>query len=678
MTKRALVDDWFTNRLSGRTKLFETGRIYDASTNNAFILRLNALVAASARNDKLRPPGDLAAAILAGGKLNEHAELVVFGRWLLIDNMPGFQSKGGRKIDPHLVIKTVAVAVAELRTFSDPGEGISGTAASSARITKNDLARWWTKLYHEPAQPMQFDARLRSMRSILPAYLDHLKSGKMEHTGVSIKKSPQLEKVLAAITPSIAKTKTGVAIPTTSAIASPPTPTSEPKASLPAILSPFEIELDYSSTDRKAGYRNASNGSIAASNLRYQPKHVTSSSSTGSIRKDLEGRIVLKPEMSIRDTFEVRALIDRMVILINTRNITTKTQIKNVIDREVGAITFVHDLTIRRTDGKPDWRDQLPAPQAGKKTGQHFAIMIQDPDSENLVTILDIIDREHGIDGEIVPFLLELSIDFYPRDPRSPEEAILLREQMVGLLQRHHWASHDLLLSNDVGTPAYADARQIYGKSSKPRYLFSRNDDDRTNSDARISSDTVRGRILNAKPGNDLYLDATVYKGIRFSPFLISIQNKIADRRNHDRKTLTPLPLEECRARIEVTLTGREQLKERGFSTIDDLAELSFRKMRISLLQFKLGTLAPQQHLLNEAIRQMTTRGIYGMELKERAHHQDERKQVRLTTGKMPRNKDRESLGLVDWQEMNTVVGHALDELGRYWHDFSWAKRLKD
>ncbi len=49
------------------------------------MLRLSALVAASARNGKLRPPGDLTEAILADGKLNEHAELIVFGRWLRDD-----------------------------------------------------------------------------------------------------------------------------------------------------------------------------------------------------------------------------------------------------------------------------------------------------------------------------------------------------------------------------------------------------------------------------------------------------------------------------------------------------------------------------------------------------------------------------------------------------------------
>ncbi len=338
----------------------------------------------------------------------------------------------------------------------------------------------------------------------------------------------------------------------------------------------------------------------------------------------------------------------------------------------------MHDLTIRRTEGKPDWRDQLAELDMTKKTGQHFAIMIQEPEPRSLAAILMLIDREHGIDGEVVPFLLELSIDFYPSDFNSSEEAHLLREQMVGLLQRHHWASHELLLGDDPDIPAYADARQTYGKSSDQRFLFSRNDDDKNSSDAQIKNDTVRRRILDAKPGNDLYLDATVYKGIRLSPYLISIQNKIADRRDTSGNAKNILPDEERRARIEVTITGREQLRERGLVTIDDLAKVSFRQMRKSLLQFRLGTLDPQQHLLNEAIQQMTTRGIYGMEMKERALHQEERKQIRRDAGKIPQNKDREGLGLVNWQEMSTVVGDALDGLGRHWRGFSWTRKGKD
>lgn len=47
-----------------------------------------------------------------------------------------------------------------------------------------------------------------------------------------------------------------------------------------------------------------------------------------------------------------------------------------------------------------------------------------------MCAILNLIDR--GIDGDVIPFLLELSIDFHPSDTNSPKEAILLCEQMVG------------------------------------------------------------------------------------------------------------------------------------------------------------------------------------------------------------------------------------------------------
>ncbi len=671
MTKRALADLWFTNKFARQSALFETGSIQDASTDNAFVLRLNALVAASVRNGKLQPPGDLAAAILTGGKLNEHAELVVFGHWLFADNMPGLPSKGGRQVDRPLVLKTVAAAMAELRARPDLAEDESGIVVSSAPTTKNDLARRWKGLFQEPAQPKQFDARLKSMRRILPAYLNYLQSGKMEDAGKLIKSSPQIKKILDAITRSSAKTKTGAAIPKVSVIAGDTSSISAPTTPVPDFLASFEIELGYSSTNQEAEYRNAPAGSYATSTLRYQPTRVASTSKTGNVRNDIEGRAVLEPELAIRDKFKVKALIDRMAILVNVNDITSWTKIKNAIDREVGAVNFVHDLTIPRVEGKPDWRDQIPNLDLSKKTELHFAIMIQEPNPKILAEILDLIDHNFGIDGEITPFLLEMSVDFYPRDPGSPEEAILLREQMVGLLQRHHCASHDQLICDNPDTPANADARQVYGKKSKQRYLFSRKRGDRISSDAQIKKDVVRKRILDANPGNDLYLDATVYKGIKLSPFLISIQNKIADRRNQTEKTMKVLADEERRARIEVTITGSEQLQGLGFATINDLAGLSFRKIWKSLLHFRLGTLNPQQHLFDEAIQQMKTRGIYGMELKERARHQEERKQVRLATGKTPRSKDREGLGLVDWPEMNSVVGHALDGLENRWSGFS-------
>ncbi len=87
MSVRALVDLWFTEQIAAKSSLFEAGILQDAPNDESFVLRLNALVAASAREFIPKLKKDLGSAILARGRLNEHAELVVFGHWLLRDGM---------------------------------------------------------------------------------------------------------------------------------------------------------------------------------------------------------------------------------------------------------------------------------------------------------------------------------------------------------------------------------------------------------------------------------------------------------------------------------------------------------------------------------------------------------------------------------------------------------------
>ncbi len=69
----------------------------------------------------------------------------------------------------------------------------------------------------------------------------------------------------------------------------------------------------------------------------------------------------------------------------------------------------------------------------------------------------------------------------------------------------------------------------------------------------------------------------------------------------------------------------------------------------------------------------MRTRGVYGLELRERAGELEARER-RLKAGeKLPRNIDREGQGLDAWQELNEVTADALDMLGRRWRGFSWS-----
>ncbi len=244
---------------------------------------------------------------------------------------------------------------------------------------------------------------------------------------------------------------------------------------------------------------------------------------------------------------------------------------------------------------------------------------------------------------------------------------------MVGLLQRHHWTPHSRFLDHEPAVPRNVDARQLYRTKGKPRYIFANRTDDRFNSDSSIDTPAIRQRILTDKPGEDLYLNSTVWKGAEHSPYQVSIQHKIANRRNPEKNTKDILPETQRRARIEVTITGSDTLNERDLTTLDDLGSVSFRKLTKPFLSFKIAEIEPLQHLLDDAQAQMRTRGVYGIELRNRARALEKRNEQKRAGQQLERNNDREGHGLQSWREMNDVAGKALDELQRRWKGFSWA-----
>lgn len=80
--------------LAKASKLFEAGPLGNATSDSGYALRLNAHVFARGRQPDRRSM-DLADAISTAGTLNEWAELVAFGRWLLIEGRPGLGAKPG-------------------------------------------------------------------------------------------------------------------------------------------------------------------------------------------------------------------------------------------------------------------------------------------------------------------------------------------------------------------------------------------------------------------------------------------------------------------------------------------------------------------------------------------------------------------------------------------------------
>lgn len=449
----------------------------------------------------------------------------------------------------------------------------------------------------------------------------------------------------------------------------------------PARLDPFEVQLGYQSLAHEEEYRRLPKGTGLDCRLRYLPTKAAPTSSSGQLRSDRVGKIVLEPDVDIQANYKTTALIDRLVIVLETRTEISRAALKTAIENETGAILYVHDR--RQTNGPGDgWGVPLEDVDQSKLTGAPLAVMIQEPTPNLLSGVLKAIKNGPGLAGPVMLHLIEVSVDFHPKNTSTLEEAILRREQMVGLLQRHHWTRPSLLLRPEIGRPRDIDARQIHDDGptpsrnrSKTRYLFAHDtllgNSTKIQSDSTITNESVRKRVLGTKPGYDLMLNSTLVKGAKRGAHHVRIQHKIADQRNRDKNALVNLPNNLRRARVEVTISGADTLKDRGLVTVEDLAKISFRKLTKGFLTFKLGLIEPYQHLLEDAQTQMRTRGVYGLNLRLRALDLERRAATKQAVGKLPRNTDRETKGLDNWPEMNDIVGKVLDELRRRWSGFS-------
>jgi hypothetical protein len=671
------VRDVTARELAVKSELFEYGKITTETKENSFIRRLNTLAHAGSQAWAAKVPASLEDAIRANAQeAKPEAELVLFGHWLLLDGRPGLKKTAGPEPDYKEIMTCVAACLYGLKSRErrERNEDKLAHAAStravnrSSRprpnsrkqdITKHDLRDWWAKMFDESRNVSDFDAKLKSMRRLLPAYLSHLKSGTVTHGSKTVTKSPKISAVLAAIS---------------GKVDAQPARRQTQLAPIPATPAPFSIPLSYSSSSEKTEYCGPSGSDIVDATLQYRCSAPSPTSQSGKVRPDRKGRLVLAPDVTIRGHYKIEALIDRIAILVDTRCQVHWEDLKKTIEKTTGITVYVRDLTHPQKD-KFTWGAALPVPDATRRSGFHFAILIQTPTPDLLRKILTTVRDYSGIIGDVTFHMIEVSVDFYPKTD-EPEQCILLRERMVGLLQRHHWVRHSLLVRPEVETPSDIDARQQFSDRTKPgtktRYLFPHTKPGATMPDHMIEDQKVRDRILTETPGEVLHLNSTVSKGAKNASAHVTIQHKIADQRNHVSGTKTVLPDDERRARVEVTLSGSETLKERDLDTINDLGGISFRKLAGPFLSFRLGTVEAWQHLLGDAEAQMRTRGVYGLELRERVRALEEREGQRNAGEKPTRNSDREGQGLDAWQEMNVVTGKALDELERRWRGFSW------
>jgi hypothetical protein len=627
--------------------LFERGDPDDSTDAQSFVMRMNRNLFIRAMDPIGYVRQDLVTAINVRGQLGRQAELVVFGGWLF-DGMPGRGSHPGRAPDLHRLLK---VATAALAAFDAQSRAQKDGDAAAAAIRTSDIARFWKRLFDQDAKTSDHSSALRSLRSILPDYLSHLKTGGLDFNGQKVTASPLMSEFARALArgPFL---RTNLANPSFSTPAATTAPTS------------FQIPLGYSSPETEKEYRNLAVGRPPLPSLPYKITPVKPTSERRPLRADRKDSVVLQPDIDVRDLLKVTALIDRIAFTVTTEVPTTHGILQNAVTK-AGVTSFVWDRT--RTLEQIDWRASLPQLDMTHGRDRHFAVMIQDPTPVNLRAALGVIDMVAGLEGEVQPCLVELALDFFPRRLSDQSDALVSREQIVGLLQRHLWSAGGEYAVDTINEPRHADPRQVFhdGSRRQTRYLFA-DGNDRVHSDVQLGEASVRKRLIDAKPGNHLYLNSGIYRGSMNGPKQTNVQHKIADRRNVEKATHISLKNQDRRARVELTLTSLETLDALGLKTVGDLAHFSFRSLSRKMIAFRLPTCSANVSAIEVAMKQMKTRGIYGVEMNQRAAMFD----VRLRTRPRPRSTDRDGFGLVDWPVMNEVVGAALDRLSARWRRF--------
>jgi hypothetical protein len=197
----------------------------------------------------------------------------------------------------------------------------------------------------------------------------------------------------------------------------------------------------------------------------------------------------------------------------------------------------------------------------------------------------------------------------------------------------------------------------------------------RVRPDIEVDDPDVQQRLHHGRVGNQLFLDATLYKGSQLDGLLYRIQHKITDRHDKNRKTVLSLPESKRRARIEAEISGYERLEKLGLRNPGDLFDFDFRTIRNRYLQFWLPTMPESWEAQVTMRREFESRGLYGTEIMKRliAHEakiDDGKHQTKPESAANIRRGQGTTEERISWVEMNNRAGDALDGLSTRWARF--------
>ena len=442
----------------------------------------------------------------------------------------------------------------------------------------------------------------------------------------------------------------------------------------------FTVPLEYSTEERRLEYQGALAGEEVAQ-LHYIPPAGTD-----------RGDYALMP--GIMKHYRIEALIDRMAFVWVTHGYHAWKDIRTLLKGDLGDSCYVEAINPKKGTHQISWpqiSDLLKQLEAEpSEVGRFFTIMVQTPDPDRLRRGFEKLQHRFRMDPEVPPgiMILEVALDFHPRSS-SPQERLALREQMVGLLQRHHHmeklrhGENDWLAKCGFKT-SQSDARQVYAQGggfsgTQTQRLFElKRSTLNKQPDTALLDPEVRERLLNPG-GSKLFLDSTLYKGTEDGPLLIRIQHKITDEVNPTRGTKRDLPDDERRPRIEVVLKGGNFISDQlGISTMPELGSVKFRNLKTDFFRFWLSK-GPSDPGFREAVQeQLASRGVYGCDHHQRALvAKDHLEKPTASAGsrtstRVPKGLLSPRANITSWKECSEAVGDALDALSKKWATFEF------
>ncbi len=407
----------------------------------------------------------------------------------------------------------------------------------------------------------------------------------------------------------------------------------------------FEIAARYNRASEAAIYRAQTGAALDGPVVAYKP--LVSPARPAH-------RHTCVPDLTLAD-YRIVALLDRLVLSVTVPRRVSFSVLKTVAEKAIGRPVHVKDVTVG-TD--PLGHSSGSAAPAGLRPGS-YEITLQEPTPEMVKAALDAIDATCGLTGKPEIALLELSLDFNVNPSLAPTERLTARERMVTVLHRHHHQWIDPILQ-----PKETDRRQVYwsGETTQARPLIRHAKRSSLPISLRdVSREEARSVILCTLP-EEIFLNATVYDGRRELGLEVALQHKITDERNNAAGTVKILSEAECRARMEVILTGNTLGETYGIRFLSDLTGERLRTIKREHLTLFLPVLPDDPVAFAAQAERFARGGVYALDLYQRALASQTKS--RDGTGKHGR--------LVAWTAMNDRTGAAIDKLARRWKGFRW------